>query len=223
MSPVIQSGERVGDREPLQLALTLALPQAGHEVLEHLRQRAHLAASGRGDLDREIARGDFRRRDRQALDRTHHEQADVGHQACSRQQQEQRHAGAAPGAPGPAERLRAWHLDHRRPAERRYAPQGADDISPIRAFVLHDRAFPIDERLRSRGRELGPHHLCRAAPRPQDQPALLVHQVDIARRCRMSATERRLTFARRAPTERPSAWRIGTASASAAFPSPASQ
>src|SRR2546421_1058558 len=33
----------------------------------------------------------------------------------------------------------------------------------------------------------------------------------------MSATERRLTFARRAPTERPSAWRIGTASASAAL------
>src|SRR5205807_770552 len=47
MPPVIQPGEPVGDGEALQLALALALPHAGHQVLEHLRQLAHLAPTAR--------------------------------------------------------------------------------------------------------------------------------------------------------------------------------
>src|SRR5207244_1701668 len=57
MPPVIQPGEPVGDGEALQLALALALPHAGHQVLEHLRQLAHLAPTARRELDRVVPGG----------------------------------------------------------------------------------------------------------------------------------------------------------------------
>src|SRR2546430_2367869 len=60
MPPVIQPGEPVGDGEALQLALALALPHAGHQVLEHLRQLAHLAPTARRELDRVVPGGHSR-------------------------------------------------------------------------------------------------------------------------------------------------------------------
>src|SRR3989454_11482798 len=57
MPSVIQPGEPVGDGEALQLALALALPHAGHQVLEHLRQLAHLAPTARRELDRVVPGG----------------------------------------------------------------------------------------------------------------------------------------------------------------------
>src|SRR6267154_843971 len=46
VAPVVQAGERIRDGEPLELALALPLPHAGHQVLEHLGQLADPAPVG---------------------------------------------------------------------------------------------------------------------------------------------------------------------------------
>ena len=87
MPAVVETGERVGDGQALQLPLPLALPQASHQVLEHLRQRDHVAASEHRDVDRQVAGSDLGGRASEACDGTHDEQSEpAGDQGAADQQ-----------------------------------------------------------------------------------------------------------------------------------------
>ena len=72
MAAVVQAGECIGQRQPLQLALALALAQPGHQGAERPSQIAHLTAVAGGEVDRQVAgrhaRGGFREPDERAGD-----------------------------------------------------------------------------------------------------------------------------------------------------------
>jgi len=146
--PVVQSGERVRDGEPLQLALALPLRTRATRFLNTCGQLAYLAAGApSGARPSDPRRPPWRRRWKGvAAGRTMSTPTYAGQPGCH-EQRDQHHARATSPA-GLAERFRPWHLGHRGPAQRRHPPQGADDVPPVRALVLHAAAFPIEQCLR---------------------------------------------------------------------------
>src|SRR2546425_629952 len=138
MPPVIQPGEPVGDGEALQLALALALPHAGHQVLEHLRQLAHLAPTARRELDRVVPRGHLGRHAGETSERAYEKQAHVAGQPCHHKEHDQREARAASPA-GLTERLRPWHVPtaaQRSAGTRRRVPMTFLPSAPLYSTVL---------------------------------------------------------------------------------------
>ena len=63
----------------------------------------------------------------------------------------------------------------------RDASQGADHLLPVRALVHDGLAFLFEQRTRHRFRELRSHQLGGAHPGPDDQPALVRRESDVAR------------------------------------------
>src|SRR5207244_1701670 len=100
-------------------------------------------------------------------ERAYEQQAHVAGQPCHHKEHAQREARAASPA-GLTERLRPWHVHHRRPAERGHPPQGPDDVLAVGAPVVHGAAFAVENVIRHR--ELRAHQVRRADTGFQDQP-----------------------------------------------------
>ena len=182
MPPVVEAGEGVGDGEPLQLGLALPLPQACDQAVEHLRQIAYLTGPARREIDREISGGDRRGSAAEARERAQYEQdQDVGHQPDPRELGGDHQRSEAPELATAAERLRPRQLGHRGPAQPGHAPEDPDHFPAVRALVHHRLAFRVEQRTDGRVGKFRAHQVRRADPGPDDQPALVRHQIDVAR------------------------------------------
>src|SRR2546430_13501876 len=73
MPAVVETRERVGDRQALPLPPPLPLPQARHQGLEHLPPPDHVATSQHGDVDPQVAGRDPGGPAREAWDGTPHD------------------------------------------------------------------------------------------------------------------------------------------------------
>src|SRR5256886_17656928 len=99
-----------------------------------------LAPTARRELDRVVPGGHLGRHAGETSERAYEQQAHVAGQPCHHKEHDQREARAASPA-GLTERLRPWHVHHRRPAERGHPPQGPDDVLAVGAPGFHGAAL----------------------------------------------------------------------------------
>jgi len=134
MPAIVQTGEGVGEGEPLQLALPLALSQSCHQRVERSRQVSKLAAPAGRKLHGEIAGSRACGGLRQSHQRPGDERGDQDGQERDDHQQYKHDQGGAQPSPIASCRGRvARRLRHGGPPQLRNPPQHGDDLITLRS------------------------------------------------------------------------------------------
>ena len=106
VAAIVEAGQGIGERQLLQLPLTLFLSQARHEGIERPRQVPDLPAAAGGELDRQVPGGHAPRGFTEALERSRDERPrDERQQPHAEQQRDQEEHRPEPQHSGLAHRF----------------------------------------------------------------------------------------------------------------------
>ena len=182
MAAIVEPGQGIGERELLQLTVTLLFPQARDHGIERPGQVPDLAAAAGGKLDSKVSSRHARRGFGETLERPCDEHADDERQQPHRREQ-RRHQQHRPKPQHPrlAHRFGTRGFGNRRPAQLGNPPQHRDDLTSRGPRLNDGLTLALDQVSGRRWRDRRLHQVCGVPSGADHDAPRLGDQIEVSR------------------------------------------